>query len=90
MAKSPPKKPKDRAKPTRAKAARPDDKPTPDALADLLNPGIGRGTAGIGSGTGTPSFRGAGEAREPGIQKRALNLLLDSGFRPSVDPGMTS
>ena len=52
MAKSPPKKPKDPAKPTRAKAARPDDKPTPDALADLLNPGIGRGTAGMGSGTG--------------------------------------
>jgi excinuclease ABC subunit B len=52
MAKSPPKKPKDPAKPTRAKAARPDDKPTPDALADLLNPGIGRGTAGLGSSTG--------------------------------------
>ena len=52
MAKSPPKKPKDPAKPTRAKAARPDDRPTPDALADLLNPGIGRGTAGMGSGTG--------------------------------------
>ncbi len=52
MAKSPPKKPKDPAKPTRAKAARPNDKPTPDALANLLNPGIGRGTAGLGSGTG--------------------------------------
>ncbi len=52
MAKSPPKKPKDPAKPTRAKAARPDDTPTPDALANLLNPGIGRGTAGLGSGTG--------------------------------------
>ncbi len=52
MAKSPPKKPKDPAKPTRAKAARPDDKRTPEALADLLNPGIGRGTAGLGSGTG--------------------------------------
>ncbi|MGB8638201.1 MAG: DEAD/DEAH box helicase family protein, partial [Pseudolabrys sp.] len=52
MSKSPPKKPKDPAKPTRAKAARPDDKPTPDALANLLNPGIGRGTAGMGSGTG--------------------------------------
>ena len=35
----PPKKPKkDPARPTRAKAARPDDKPTPDALANLLNP----------------------------------------------------
>ncbi len=43
---------KDPARPTRAKAARPDDKPTPDALANLLNPGIGRGTAGMGSGTG--------------------------------------
>ena len=40
----PPKKPKDPAKPTRAKASRPDAPPTPDALADLLNPGIKRGT----------------------------------------------
>jgi excinuclease ABC subunit B len=47
----PPKKPKDPAKPTRAKAARPDDARTPDALADLLNPGIKRGSAGMGSGT---------------------------------------
>jgi excinuclease ABC subunit B len=52
MAKSPPKKPRDPAKPTRAKAARPDDIPTPDTLAKILNPGIGRGTAGMGSGTG--------------------------------------
>jgi excinuclease ABC subunit B len=48
----PPKKPKDPAKPTRAKAARPHAPATPDALADLLNPAIGKGTAGIGSGTG--------------------------------------
>ncbi|MGE5771518.1 MAG: DEAD/DEAH box helicase family protein, partial [Hyphomicrobiales bacterium] len=54
MAKNPdkPKKSKDPARPTRAKAARPDEKPTPDALANLLNPGIGRGTAGMGSSTG--------------------------------------
>jgi len=52
MAKSPPKKPKDPVKPTRAKAARPDAPATPDELADLLNPAIGKGTAGIGSGTG--------------------------------------
>ncbi|MFN3657469.1 MAG: excinuclease ABC subunit UvrB [Pseudolabrys sp.] len=54
MAKSPhrPNKPKkDPAKPTRAKAARPDDAQTPDDLAALLNPGIARGTAGLGSGT---------------------------------------
>src|SRR5665213_1411357 len=57
----PPKKPKGRAprggaghriKPTRAKAARPDAPTTPDALADLLNPAINKGTAGMGSGTG--------------------------------------
>ncbi len=64
MAKTPdkPKKPKDyagrgaaeqkRIKPTRAKAHRP-DAPAPDpALDALLNPGIARGRAGIGSGTG--------------------------------------
>src|ERR1043165_665873 len=42
---------KDPAKPTRAKANRPDEPATPDALADLLNPGIKRGSAGMGSGT---------------------------------------
>ena len=54
MAKSPksPKRPKDPARPTRAKAARPDKPATPDALADLLNPAINKGTAGMGSGTG--------------------------------------
>src|SRR5476649_577472 len=48
----PPKKPKDPAHPTRAKAARPIEPATPDALADLLNPAINNGTAGMGSGTG--------------------------------------
>src|SRR5450755_526267 len=52
----PPKKPqkpkKDPARPTRAKAARPASLATPDALADLLNPAINKGTAGMGSGTG--------------------------------------
>src|SRR6059058_2534466 len=43
---------KDPAKPTRAKAARPDLPPTAPALAELLNPGIGQGTAGPGSQTG--------------------------------------
>ena len=48
----PPKKPKDPARPTRAKASRP-DAPAPDAALDaLLNPGIAKGTAGLGSGTG--------------------------------------
>ena len=48
----PPKKPKDPAKPTRAKANRPIEAATPEALADLLNPAINKGTAGLGSGTG--------------------------------------
>ena len=43
---------KDPAKPTRAKAARPDAPPLDPALADLLNPAIGRGRAGVGSQTG--------------------------------------
>src|SRR5215211_4291585 len=43
---------KDPARPTRSKAHRPDTSPTDPALEQLLNPGIGRGTAGMGSGTG--------------------------------------
>src|ERR1700757_1008774 len=43
---------KDPARPTRAKAARPDQPPMEPALAELLNPGIGQGTAGPGSQTG--------------------------------------
>ena len=43
---------KDPAKPTRAKAARPDMPVLDDSLADLLNPAIGQGTAGLGAQTG--------------------------------------
>src|SRR5271166_6620776 len=43
---------KDPAKPTRAKAARPDTPHLDPALAELLNPAIGRGRAGVGSQTG--------------------------------------
>ncbi len=43
---------KDPAKPTRAKASRPDVLPLDAKLADILNPGIGQGTAGPGSQTG--------------------------------------
>ena len=47
-----PKKAKDPARPTRAKAARPALAPIAPALADLLNPAINRGEAGVGSQTG--------------------------------------
>ena len=43
---------KDPARPTRSKAHRPDAPPTDPALERLLNPGIEKGTAGMGSGTG--------------------------------------
>jgi len=59
---------KDPAKPTRAKAARPDMPPLDPALADLLNPAIGRGRAGVGSQTGLePKPRRAeDQAPQPG------------------------
>ena len=47
MAKNPDKPKKDPARPTRAKAARPDEPTTPVELANLLNPAIKKGTAGI-------------------------------------------
>src|SRR5215470_11806325 len=43
---------KDPARPTRAKASRPELPPIEPALAKLLNPGIEQGTAGPGSQTG--------------------------------------
>ena len=54
MAKNPdsPKKPKDPARPTRSKANREQLPPLAPALADLLNPAIKRGEAGVGSQTG--------------------------------------
>ncbi|MBO0751508.1 MAG: hypothetical protein J2P53_05330, partial [Bradyrhizobiaceae bacterium] len=52
-AERPAKKPrKDPARPTRAKAAREDLPSIAPALADLLNPAINRGEAGVGSQTG--------------------------------------
>jgi excinuclease ABC subunit B len=65
----PPKKTKDPARPTRAKAAREALPPIAPALADLLNPAINRGEAGVGSQTGLPPPYPpprAGEGREGG------------------------
>src|SRR5215207_3771831 len=47
-----PKKPKDPARPTRSKAAAEHMKPLAPALEQLLNPGIAKGTAGVGAQTG--------------------------------------
>src|SRR3979409_387711 len=54
MAKTPPKKPKDPAHPTRSKAAREHMPPMSSELEQLLNPAIGRGDARIGSSPGLP------------------------------------
>ena len=55
---------KDPAKPTRAKASRPDSPPLDPSLADILNPAIGQGRAGLGAQTGLdkkPSAQGRAE-----------------------------
>src|SRR5262245_37221015 len=62
---------KDPARPTRAKAARPDTPAMEPSLADLLNPAIGQGTAGVGAQTGL----------EPKPQERAE----PSGLKPPPD-----
>src|SRR5438552_12280425 len=58
MAKNPdhPKKP---VKTPKSKAHRPDVQPIGPALAELLNPAINRGEAGVGSTTGTRSVKGS-------------------------------
>ena len=53
----PTKKPRDPARPTRAKAARQELPPIAPALADLLNPAINRGEAGVGSQTGQQAVK---------------------------------
>jgi excinuclease ABC subunit B len=56
---------KDPAKPTRAKAARPETPVLDPALADLLNPAIGQGRAGVGSQTGIEPRRREDSAPSP-------------------------
>jgi excinuclease ABC subunit B len=98
MAKSPdPKKPKDPARPTRAKAAREPLAPIAPALEKLLNPGIAKGTAGVGSQTGLQppadnswdrraDFSAAHTARKS-TQKLAQTSQLPSPHDPGLEPG---
>src|SRR5437016_5172770 len=98
MAKSPDsKKPKDPARPTRAKAHRPELPPIAPALAQLLNPGIEKGTAGVGSQTGlTPSAKKTGNtppagsglssgAGAPTAPLPSPNLQTPAGLQPPPD-----
>ena len=68
---------KDPARPTRSKAHRPDSAPTDPALERLLNPGIEKGTAGMGSGTGL--------AAAAGQFVRAPRRPAQRAHRPQVD-----
>src|SRR6478609_9512148 len=52
MAKKTPDTPKKSGKSPKSKAHRPEMQPIAPALAELLNPAINRGDAGLGSGTG--------------------------------------
>jgi excinuclease ABC subunit B len=82
------KKRKDYARPTRAKAHRPEAPAHDPALDDLLNPAIGKGRAGMGSGTGLQqppdnSFdRRAGNAAE-----HTARLSTSGGFREKPQSG---
>ena len=57
---------KDPARPTRSKASRPDMPVLDNSLADLLNPGIGKGRAGLGSQTGIKNNPSSAQGREGG------------------------
>ncbi len=86
---------KNPAKPTRSKAHRPDVQPIGPALAELLNPAINAGEAGIGSGTGlrpppdnSKERRAGGEAAAH--RARASTQTNDTLPRePSADRNLT-
>ncbi len=62
---------KDPAKPTRAKAAREHTATADPALERLLNPGIEKGTAGVGSGTGLATGTGLKPPPDNSFERRA-------------------
>jgi excinuclease ABC subunit B len=76
---------KDPAKPTRAKAARPDTPALDRSLADLLNPGIGQGRAGIGAQTGRAAKRNDLPSPRGGEEDRAERDRA-SGVGPHTQP----
>ncbi|HWV40477.1 excinuclease ABC subunit UvrB [Pseudorhodoplanes sp.] len=84
----PDKKPKDYARPTRAKAHRP-EAPRPDpALDALLNPGIVKGTAGMGSGTGLqPPPDNSFDRRAGNAAEHTARLSTREGFREKPQSG---
>src|SRR5262245_13231766 len=90
MAKPPdkPKKPRDPAHPTRAKAAREQLPPIAPALEKLLNPGIEKGTAGVGSQTGLkPPPDNSFERRADFAAAHKARASTPSGFSEAPQKG---
>ena len=86
MAKSPDsKKGKDPARPTRAKAAREPLAPIAPALEKLLNPGIAKGTAGVGSQTGLSPDKPAKERTGALPGANAQETEPKTGLQPPAD-----
>ncbi|MFZ5690308.1 MAG: excinuclease ABC subunit UvrB [Pseudomonadota bacterium] len=90
MPKSPdkPKKTKDYARPTRAKAHRPEAPAHDPALDDLLNPAIGKGRAGLGSGTGLqPPPDNSFDRRADRRAEHTARQSTPGGFREKPQSG---
>src|SRR6266516_5618469 len=82
-----PKKPRDPAKPTRAKATRPDFAPTGPELEKLLNPGIHGGTAGPGPSTGIRPPADNSKDRRAAFSAAHTARASTQGFGESPQPG---
>ncbi|HEY4774041.1 MAG TPA: excinuclease ABC subunit UvrB, partial [Xanthobacteraceae bacterium] len=90
MAKAPdkPKRPKDPARPTRAKAAREHVPALAPELERLLNPAIGQGAAGIGSGTGLqPPPDNSRERRAEAAAQHKARASTAQGFSEAPQTG---
>src|SRR3954447_7468120 len=87
-ANTPKKSKRDPAKPTRAKASRPDQPPTDPALENLLNPAIARGEAGVGSQTGLkPPPDNSFDRRADFAAAHTARKSTTSGFKEAPQTG---
>ncbi|HKD30653.1 MAG TPA: DEAD/DEAH box helicase family protein, partial [Xanthobacteraceae bacterium] len=84
----PPKKTKDPARPTRAKAAREALPEIAPALADLLNPAINRGEAGVGSQTGLKAPPSGLQPPPDNSRDRRADLAAAHRARASTPEGL--
>lgn len=86
--KKPEKKPRDYARPTRSKAHRPAAPKHDPALDELLNPGISKGRAGMGSGTGLrPPPDNSFDRRADRAGEHTARASTPEGFREKPQSG---